>query len=118
MKDFLTLFLTQLAIASPQLLVCFVGLILAVMFWSRSPLACMLTVVALLLMSLSLAGVPLLNNYFITQARSGSMSMEQRGWVLSSINTVASLLRAVALGLLLWAVFSGRSRANATPAQR
>jgi hypothetical protein len=98
----------QLAGQAPVLLVYLVGMILAVVFWRRCPGPSALTLAATALLLVT-ALVQTLLVLYLTRARM------ELGWsnatyaAVWSANALAgSVIRAVALGLLLAAVFLGR----------
>jgi hypothetical protein len=108
MDNLLILFLSQLAVQAPALLVYLVGLILALVFLRRYPGPSALTLVAAgLLLLISLAQSFL--SVYLVRARADFGWSDARLGAMASANALAgSALRAVAFGLLLTAVFIGR----------
>jgi len=109
MNDILLPFLTQLAGQSPVLLMYLVGMVLAVVFWRRYPRPCAFTVSAMGLLLLTSVGQTFATLYFIAY-RGISLGQESGGlaWMLMASTLVGTLLRALAFGLLLAAIFVGR----------
>jgi len=107
-NDLLVLFLTQLAGQSPLLLAYLVGIVLALAFRPRYPRPCAFTLAAMGLLVLTLLGQTLLGAYVVYRGAGLTWEAGKVGRVLM-VNTLAgSLIRALALGLLLAAVFVGR----------
>lgn len=101
-------FLVNLLTQLPILLVCFVGIVLAIVRWQCHPRVSLLTLIGigLFLLDLSLniflnVGMPL---WFARR----DVSVTQIGTFLAVKSILASLLVALAWGLLLAAIFSGR----------
>jgi hypothetical protein len=101
-------FLTQLLGQSPTLVVYLIGLVLALAFWGRHPTPCLLTFLATALLMLTTVGVTWLQLDWIRGANAGasSRSIAER---LQMLAIVSGFVRAGAMGLLIWAVFSGRT---------
>jgi predicted permease len=105
--------LMRLAADSPVLAVYLIGVILALVFWRRYPGPCALTLIA---MVLAVAAVVILNclSVYLDQVARADWGWEPvevaRVWSLIAI--AGSLVRAVAYGLLLAAVFVGRTRSS------
>jgi hypothetical protein len=114
MENTIIPFLTQLAGQAPVLLAYLVGMILALVFWRRSPGPCVLTLVATGL----LLGTTLVQSFlflYLIRAREDFGWTEERyRWMLSANALVGSVIRAVAFGLLLAAVFVGRKGVQQT----
>src|SRR5262249_12834720 len=105
-------FLESLVSMSPVLVVDLVGVILALVRWRRHPRVSLLTLLAI--------------GLFVSVGVGGSFvfawlpdHLKQRGWTFEEIivlypvmNLIGSALGAVAYGLLLGAIFAGRSSKN------
>ncbi len=91
---------TNLAHQSPLLLVYFVGLILAVIFWQRCPGPCALTLAG--------TGLLLLVAVVHTVLIQILLHMRAEHWIFTGVGLVSSLLSAVGMALCLAAVFVGR----------
>jgi len=101
--------LSQLAVQTPLFLVYLAGLVFSLVFWRRSPTSCLLTLLACIL--LLIVGV---TQTFVTQLLFSSRhdlgwEMQRFGWMLSAVGIISSFLRALGVGMLLTAVFLGRS---------
>ena len=109
MNDILFPFLTQLAGQSPVLFVYLVGMVLAVVFWRRYPRPSAFTLTAMGLLILTSIGQTFVNLYFVVYRGIGQdWGPERLRWALTANTLVGSLVRAVAFGLLLAAIFVGR----------
>lgn len=100
--------LTQLLAQSPVLLVYLSGLILSLVFWRRCPTPCLFVLVATVLLLLVTVTQPFMTQYFIQARSEMGWTHEKLGWMFSAVALTSSCLRAVALGLLLAAVFVQR----------
>ncbi|RMF33497.1 MAG: hypothetical protein D6759_06865 [Chloroflexi bacterium] len=113
MREILVLFLTQLGGQSPLLLAYLVGIVLALVFWRRYPRPCAFTLVAMGLLVLTLLGQTFLGAYFVVYRGAGvGWGAGRVGRVLMVNTLIGSLIRALAFGLLLAAVFVGREPAG------
>jgi hypothetical protein len=114
-NNFVAASLSQLLSQVPVLIVYVIGLILALMFWKRYPLASLLTFLATgILLSLTVA-LTFVQNYFFLNHELG-WSMERIGFVTSCIAFAGGFVRALAFVLLLGAVFVDRNPSRAGPA--
>lgn len=102
----------QLLPQIPMLLAYLIAMILAVTFWQRCPTSALLTFVAGgLLLIVSIAQTFL--NWYLIHGRDGLAAGNGNiGSILAVVGLVGSVLRALGFGLLLAAVFTGRSRAE------
>ena len=100
--------LAQLLAQSPMLVVYLIGLVMALAFWGRHPGPCLLTFLSMGLLLLTSVGVTYVQVEWVRgQALRGSaVTLGER---LRLLAIVASFVRAGATGLLIWAVFSGRT---------
>jgi hypothetical protein len=88
-----------LAYQSPGLLICIVGMALALIFWRRCPVPSLLT-----LLGLGLRFVAILGNVIAIQILVGT----NRSFMIGIVGIIVQLMSAIGLGLLLAAVFMGR----------
>lgn len=102
---FLFTVLTQLAGQAPVLLAYLVGVILALVFWQRSPVPALLTLIAMVLFLMTTLVQSVLVHYLVRVSADSGMTL---GWMLSANAVIGSVLRAMAVGLMLAAVFTGR----------
>jgi hypothetical protein len=94
----------------PVLLAYLLGIILALVMWRRYPRPALLTLMGVSLLLLVSVVTPFLS-MSLTFRRAGDGGGHERiGFLLSAISLGSSLLRAAGVGLLLAAVFIGRSR--------
>jgi hypothetical protein len=101
--------LAQLLMQLPFFLVCLLGLILAAVFWRRSPAASVLTMLGILIHLVVVAVQIVVPQYLVAAREDMNWTLENLGRVLSVVNVISSLVRAAGFGLLLAAVFTGRS---------
>ena len=101
-------YLTQLISSSPLLLVYFVGLILALVFWRRCPTPSLLVVLgSALLLPVTVIHI-CVAQYLIQSSAELGWTHEKLGWALTIISLTGSCLRAAGVGLFLTAVFLQR----------
>ena len=96
----------------PALLVILVGVILALVFWRRNAKVSLLVIVALVLSFIVRVGSTLQSVLLPTLINKG-WNLQRIGWLAGCLGIVWSLLGAVALGLMLGAVFGWRKRDDA-----
>jgi hypothetical protein len=114
-NNFVAASLSQLWPQVPVLVVYAIGLILALMYWKRYPLASLLTFLAAgILLSLAVA-LPFVQNYFFLKHEPG-WPMARIGFVTSCIAFAGGFVRALAFALLLGAVFVERNPSRVGPA--
>lgn len=99
--------LMQLAGQSPVLLAYVSGMVLALVFWRRCPVPAALAFVASAMLFVTAIGLTWLQFYLIHRGVEAGWSMQ---WWMSLIAIVGSMIRAGGIGLLIAAVFVGRSR--------
>lgn len=114
MEKIISLSLSQLAYQAPLLLIYLVGMVLGLMFWRRYPGPSMLTLISTGIL-LSVSVIQIVATQYLFQAHI-EMGWETKrfSWMVSAIGLTGSLLRALAIGLLLAAVFLGRRVAHWT----
>ena len=100
--------LAQLATSAPVLLVYLAGIVLGVRFLPRYRRPALLTLVAFLLLLLTTMAQTFLQVYLIHSQINLGLPFAQIGWMLSASVLLGNTIRAVALGLLLAAVFVDR----------
>jgi hypothetical protein len=99
----------QLASQTPMFLAYLVAMVLAIVYWQRCPMPSLLTLIASgLLLGLAL-GQTVLTSYLI-HFQSDMGGGAGIGSTLTMIGLAGNVLRALAFGLLLAAVFADRRR--------
>ena len=112
-----SMFVSLLVQQVPMFLVYLAAMFLALTLWRRCPTPCALTLGATGLLFVVSIGQMLLN-YYLFSARDGSgLSPGNRTSILTVTNLAGSILRALGFGLLLAAVFHGRSRPEGPSAE-
>ena len=107
--EFFTAWLSSLLVSIPVLLVWLVGIVLALVFWRRCPTAALLAVIAFaLLFVVTLMDSYLSMTFLLVYRHERGWSDAQYGTYFAIKSVVASVLRAVAFGLLLPAIFGWR----------
>jgi len=101
---------SQLAPQAPMLIAYLVAIVLAIMFWQRCPTPSLLTLIAAgLLLGTSVAQTFLFA--YLMHAQDGmALGNASRGSIFGLVGFASGIVRALAFGLLLFAVFSGRKR--------
>jgi len=97
---------------TPIMLVYLVGLVLALVFWRRCPVSCVLTLIATLLLLGLIVTSTFVYQYLFHARAEMDWPPERIELMYSVIRFVSSLLHALGIGLLLAAVFAGRKRAQ------
>jgi hypothetical protein len=92
---------------TPYFLIWLVGLILAVVYWSRYPRPALLTAIAVALLFVTSIGHAVLWNALIT----GRTELADKDFELKMVvlGWGASIIGVIPYGLLFWAVFSARA---------
>jgi len=101
-------FLPTLLIQVPLMLVMIAGIGLALARWQRHPRVSALLVIALVLQLASTLSQPILQGILLSSGR----SVSEMSGVFAILGIFSSLLHAVLLGLILWAVLGWRNTAN------
>jgi Na+/proline symporter len=119
MNSSIAIFLSQLVSMSPMLLVCLGGMVIAGLWWRRAPKAAMFAMAGLGITLLGMLLTPLIQMYVLSNRTAGAAAVGQTVAVMS---LGFGLVRAVGMGLLIAAVFAGRSKVDvgfpvASPAQ-
>jgi small-conductance mechanosensitive channel len=98
----------QVAMQLPVLIVCLVGIVLALVFWSRSPMVSAFVLIsASLLLLVSIAYLFASPTVLNASSKEGWTS-ERTALIVGAISVVYTVIRAAGLGLLLAAAFTGR----------
>jgi hypothetical protein len=106
--DLVDMLLAQWASLSPLLIAYLVGILLALVYRRRCPVPALLTVLAMGLLLVTTVLQTALSQYVIlTRAPQGWSNVSVR-WMFIALGTAGNLLRALAMGLLLAAVFVRR----------
>ena len=104
--------LQQLLYQAPMFLVYLAGLILALVYLGRHPAAAGLTLAACGLLLVTALGVSIAQASLIEMRESQGWDLQKYGMVMSGIGFGGSLVRALALAMLLVAVFVGRKTSS------
>ncbi len=107
MQEVMLPFFSQMAIQMPVLLIYLVGIGLAVIFWRRYPRAAKFTLVAMLLLLLNFVGQRAASVY-VAYVMGPGVQAQRLGWLMTGSAFIGAWVQAVALGLLLAAIFSRR----------
>ena len=108
MDNSASFFMQQLAYVAPALIVCFVGMVLAVIFIKKSTGPAILTIIAALLFSVTYVGTALAQTYLMRARFQFGWPVGRYSQMLSIVSISGSLLRALGLAILFTAVFVGR----------
>jgi len=101
-------FLWQLLSQTPVLLAYVAGMLAALMFWQRCPGSARLTFIGMaLLLAATLVG-SFLSMYLLQARDEFGWSIQELGAIMAVITIIANIIRAVAYGLVLAAVFINR----------
>lgn len=101
--------LFNLLIYTPIFLVWGVGLVIALLRWQRHPRVSLLLVIAIIGLGFDTIIGTVLTTWLPMAYMQSGWEVEQLGWVLGFVGILRTLLGAVFWGLILVAVFSGRS---------
>lgn len=101
---------TQLLSQLPMFLAYLIAMIVAVTFWQRCPRQSLFTIIAAALFLVVSVAQTVLTSYLIHTRNDLPAGGEQLGTILTVIGLIGGVLRALGFGLLLAAVFTGRSR--------
>ena len=110
MDGFITSTLTQLAGQLPLMLVCLVGLVLALIFFRRLRGPSICTFIGAGLLLLTTIVTTFVQNYLIFFRDEMSLGQANLSQILMVLAILSNILRAVALALILSAVFMGRPK--------
>jgi hypothetical protein len=105
----LATYLAQMATRIPVLLIYLGGMALSFTFWRRYPKPCLLLFLAMLLALLG-SIVSVFAFVYVTRTMIGVANAAQVGLIINTIVVVANIVQAVALALMLAAIFVGRRR--------
>ena len=102
--------LGQIFVAAPIVLVSIAGLVLAIIFWKRASTQCVLVIVSCILLCVSYIAQPGIQYWLLRSRTEYHWTGDQLALAFGISGFVFSFIRAAAVGLLLSAVFLGRSR--------
>src|SRR5579859_6936651 len=113
MEDLIPIYPFLLGTA-PMFVACVVGIAMAGVYWSRARKPAVLILVASVLQIFLILVQSLVSGWYIPHLmHEGTYSTTQVFITLWAV--VSSLLHATAVGLMLWAAFTGRRQAPPTP---
>ena len=99
--------LKQLTNQAPLMIVCVIGFVLALVFWSRCPCSAVLTLLATGLSLLTAVGLAFLQTY-LSRKIGDDWTVEDYYRMTSNLNTARGVVRTVAFAFMVAAVFVGR----------
>lgn len=102
--------LRSLGVYTPIIVVCMVGIIVAIIAYRRCPTAAGLTLLALGIHLIAVVGVAVVNAYLIYTMNDGGWDAGAAGQLISAIGVVGGLGRGLSIALLIAAVFVGRNQ--------
>jgi hypothetical protein len=108
MPDLMAAFAMQLATRAPVLLAYMVGLILACSYWKRYPRPCLLVALAMCVALLVNIVSACLVVYLPRARLEFNWDAAELSLIFSVVGVTANLLLALAVGMMLAAVFAGR----------
>ena len=119
MDGFITSTLAQLAGQLPLMLVCLAGLVMSLIFFKRLRRPSVFTFSGFALLLLTTIITTLVQNYLIFSRDEMGLGVGELNQILLVLAIVGNIFRAVALALILIAVFTGRpkSATNAVPSE-
>ena len=104
-------YLVNLASQLPELLVCVIGVFLGMIWWWRHRRISLLLMIALVILGLNLIALTALQTWsgelFFGKTVTSTDYREYR-WTYTMIGFIKSLITAGTLGLLIYAIYSGR----------
>ena len=107
MSPYLSMFLAS----APLLIAYLVALTMALVYWSQHPLPSALVLAASIILLVTTIVQPIVQQQLFSMRTSNGWSTQQYAQWISLIGMGFSLFRAAAFGLMVWAVFAGRSEA-------
>lgn len=110
MQESLAPSVIQLLGQAPVMLVYLAAAVLALTLWKRHPLPSVLTLSAVGLMIVTSALQAVVTQHLLTASNEQGWDHQRTAMMLSGSGIIASLLRALGVGLLVAAVFVGRER--------
>lgn len=113
MNNYTSVLLQQLAYAAPTLIICFVGMVLAVIFIRKHTGPAILAIIAALLLSVTYVGTTLAQTYLMRARVEFAWPAARYAQMLSVVSISGSFFRALGLAILFAAVFVGRKKAGA-----
>ena len=99
---------SQLLFQLPLIIVCVAGVVLAIVFWSRSPGASIMTLVGCLVLLLAAVLVTSIQTYLMTARVQQGWTAVEYGTAVSVVSGVSAVVRGLAFGCVIAAVFVGR----------
>ena len=119
MDGFITSTLAQLAGQLPLMLVCLVGLVMSLIFFKRLRGPSVFTFIGFGLLLLTTIITTLVQSYLIISREEMGLGGGELNQILMVLAIVGNIFRAIALALILIAVFTGRpkSATNAAPSE-
>ncbi len=100
--------LQQLGYATPMLIVCLVGIILAAVFVRKFPFPAMLTLAGCVILFLNIFAITMTQGYFIQARVESGWSAAQFSQLTMIVSAIGAIVRALGTALLVAAIFIGR----------
>ena len=110
MDGFITSTLAQLAGQLPLMLVCLVGLVMSLIFFKRLRGPSVFTFIGFGLLLLTTIITTLVQSYLIISREEMGLGGGELNQILMVLAIVGNIFRAIALALILIAVFTGRPK--------
>ncbi|MBN1249442.1 MAG: hypothetical protein JXC32_17405 [Anaerolineae bacterium] len=105
--------LSNLLVQLPIIVLWIVGVVVALLRWSRHPRVSLLTLIGLLILLLQSLVTGLLVPWLQITLLGRGMHGSRMGMLMGVVGVVASLIKTGAWGLILVAIFSGRGSGDA-----
>lgn len=100
--------------AAPMFAACIVGIAMAGVYWSRARKPALLVLIACVMQVLLILAQALVSGWLVPHLmHGGTFSTTQLFFTFWAVTS--SLLHATALGLMIWAAFTGRRELAPTP---
>lgn len=114
MEDFARIY-SILVANGPMFAAALIGIVVALVGWSKAPLPARLVLIACVLEMLLTCLSAWMSGWFVPHLAAAGNTMRSIGTIVAAISLCASVLHAVLFGLLIWAAFSDRHPAVPTP---
>src|SRR5438477_10034593 len=97
--------LSQLLYQAPLIIVALLGVILSIVLWGRCPGSALMTLLASILLLLASIGSAAMQSYFWSALVDRGWDHETYGRINAIVGLVGAVLRGLAVGLIVIAVF-------------
>lgn len=113
MEDLIPIYSVLVGMA-PTFVACIVGIVMAGIYWSRARTPALMMLVACALQIMLILAQSVMSGWYIPHMMHGETFSSTRVFIMVWAG-FSSLLHSIALGLMIWAAFSGRRQAAPTP---